>query len=150
MTDRFPAALLPFLQRCDVYVVALNGVLMCVCGQAYLINVVWKCYKYLVSTLAGVTPTVARCQSDVEHGQLLSPSSSQPSSIQTVTATLDRSSSAARDAQVSISILCLRYSIVVSTLLTRDFLMIKLGVLVVSAHLTLLIIKVSLLNTDLA
>ena len=73
--------------------------LMCVCEQAYLINVVWRCYKYLISTHA-VMPTAVPCQSSVEHGQLLSPSPSQTSSIQTVAATLDPSCSTPHSVQV--------------------------------------------------
>lgn len=67
--------------------------------KVYLINVVWKCYKYLVA-VHGIVPATVRCPSDVERGQLLLPSTSQPSSIQTVTATVDPSRSTSDNAEM--------------------------------------------------
>ena len=71
--------------------------------QAYLINIVWSCYKYLLA-MCRILP---QTQSDVGRGQPPCQSASQPlSPIQSVTATVNATATSP-DAQVlSLSMLC--------------------------------------------
>jgi len=66
-------------------------------AQAYLINVVWTCYKYLFA-MRRVLPTVDRPR-DVGQGHPGDTSSDRLSSVQSVTAAA--ASSASPDAQVA-------------------------------------------------
>ena len=77
-------------------VMMMTCVCVCIHGQAYLIYIVWNCYKYLIATRR-VLPSVTRNPSDVGHRR----TPSQPlSPIQSVTATVNAATSTAPDTQV--------------------------------------------------
>jgi len=77
-------------------VMMMTCVCVCIHGQAYLIYIVWNCYKYLIATRR-VLPSVTRHPSDVGHRR----TPSQPlSPIQSVTATVNAATSTAPDTQV--------------------------------------------------